>query len=92
MLLEHLRKLFGVIHRRESYASEASFRQVLATVRNDLVADAILNMPDTREAGNLANRFAEHMDSYFRFITTPTWNPPTTWPSRPSASWLSIAA
>lgn len=75
MLLEHLRQLFGVIHRRELYASEASFRQVLATVRNNLVADAILNMPDTREAGNLANRFTEHMDSYFRFITTPNVEP-----------------
>jgi transposase len=75
MLLEHLRQLFGVIHRREIYASEASFRQVLATVRNNLVADAILNMPDTREAGNLANRFTEHMDSYFRFITTPNVEP-----------------
>lgn len=75
MLLEHLRQLFGVIHRRAIDASEASFRQVLATVRNHLVADAILNMPDTREAGNLANRFAEHMDSYFRFITTPNVEP-----------------
>jgi len=75
MLLEHLRQLFGVIHRREIYASEASFCQVLATVRNNLVADAILNMPDTREAGNLANRFTEHMDSYFRFITTPNVEP-----------------
>jgi len=75
MLLEHLRQLFGVIHRRALYASAASFRQVLATVRNNLVADAILNMPNTREAGNLANRFAEHMDSYFRFITTPHVEP-----------------
>jgi len=75
MLLEHLRQLFGVIHRRAIYASEASFRQVLASVRNNLVADAILNMPNTREAGNLANRFAEHMDSYFRFITTPHVEP-----------------
>jgi len=75
MLLKHLRQLFGVIHRRALYASAASFRQVLATVRNNLVADAILNMPNTREAGNLANRFAEHMDSYFRFITTPHVEP-----------------
>jgi transposase len=75
MLLEHLRQLFGVIHRRATYASDASFRQVLATVRNNLVADAILHTPNTREAGNLANRFVEHMDSYFRFITTPNVEP-----------------
>ena len=30
LLLEHLRKLFGTIHRRERYASEASFRKTLA--------------------------------------------------------------
>jgi transposase len=75
MLLEHLRQLFGIIHRRETFASDASFRRTLATVRNNLVADAILRLPNTREAGNLADRFAEHMDSYFRFITSPDVDP-----------------
>jgi transposase len=75
MLLERLRNLFGIIHRRESYASPASFRRALAAVRNDLVADAILHMPNTRQAGNLADRFAVHADSYFRFITDPEMEP-----------------
>ncbi len=75
MLLEHLRKLFGIIHRRETYASDASFRKALATVRNALVGDAILKLAHTREAGNLADRFVNHMDSYFRFITTPNVEP-----------------
>jgi transposase len=75
MLLEHLRKLFGIIHCRESYASDASFRRTLAAVRNALVRDAILELPDTREAGNLADRFVEHLDSYFRFITTADVEP-----------------
>lgn len=75
LLLEHLRKLFGVIHRRDSYASQASFRRTLATVRNDLVYDAFPHLPNTREAGNLADRFALHMDSYFRFITEPDLEP-----------------
>lgn len=75
LLLEHLRKLFGTIHRRESFASEASFRKALATIRNALVGDAILEVPNTREAGNLADRFVAHMDSYFRFITTPNVEP-----------------
>ena len=75
MLLEHLRNLFGIIHRRALYASEASFRRALAAVRNNLVTDAIMQVADTREAGNLADRFVEHMDSYFRFITTPDVEP-----------------
>jgi transposase len=75
LLLEHLRKLFGVIHRRQRYASETSFRRTLATVRNDLVYDAFMHLPNTREAGNLADRFALHMDSYFRFITEPDLAP-----------------
>jgi transposase len=75
LLLEHLRRLFSIIHRRETFASEVSFRRTLASVRNNLVADAILRFPDTREASNLADRFAENMDSYFRFITTPDVEP-----------------
>src|SRR5262249_33145260 len=75
MLLEHLRKLFGIIHRRELYASDASFRRALAAVRNNLVADAILQLPNTGQAENLADQFVLHMDSYFRFITTPDVEP-----------------
>jgi transposase len=75
MLLEHLRKLFGIIHSREAYASDETFRRSLAAVRNNLVADAILHLVDTREAKNLADRFVEHLDSYFRFITTPDVEP-----------------
>jgi transposase len=75
LLLGHLRKLFGVIHRRDTYASDASFRRTLAAVRNDLLADAFIHLPDTRQAGNLADRFAIHMESYFRFITEPDLEP-----------------
>jgi transposase len=75
MLLEHLRKLFGIIHRRELYSSDVGFRCVLAAARDDLVADALLKLPKTIKAGNLADRFINHMDSYFRFITTPNVEP-----------------
>jgi transposase len=75
MLLDHLRKLFRTIHQRELYASEDSFRRTLTAIRNSLVADTILQLPRTRLAGNLADRFVEHMDSYFRFITTPNVEP-----------------
>ena len=75
LLLGHLRKLFGVIHRRDQFASEASFRKTLTTIRNALVGDAIVRLPNTREAANLADRFVDHYDSYFRFITEPAIDP-----------------
>ena len=75
MLLNHMRRLFGVIHRRDQFASEKSFNRELAKVRNALLADAAAHLPWTREAGNLADRFAKHGDSYFRFMTTPGVQP-----------------
>jgi transposase len=70
-LLHHLRRLFGVIHRRAEYVSDTIFRRELARVRNDLVYDATLAAPYTREAEVLAERFFLHIDSYFRFLTEP---------------------
>jgi transposase len=75
LLLNHLRELFGIIHDRAYYTSEVGFRLVLAGQRDRLVAAALRNLPDTREARNLAKRFAEHADSYFRFITEPYVDP-----------------
>lgn len=75
LLLSHLRKLFGVIHRRAEFTGEASFRKTLLAVRNALVSDAIVQLPNTREAGNLADRFVDHFESYFRFITEPNVQP-----------------
>jgi transposase len=75
MLLEHLRQLFGIIHRRADYASAASFRRALSAVRNRLVGDALMRLPDSRQAENLADRFVLHADSYFRFITSPEIEP-----------------
>lgn len=75
MLLEHLRGLFRIIHRRDTYASDASFRQALARARTALVDDAFTHLARTPEAMNLAARFLEHADSYFRFITEPNVEP-----------------
>jgi transposase len=74
-LLEHLRKLFGVLHRRDEYPTEAGFRNALTRVRNAMLNDVILRSPDTREADNLADRFIDHFESYFTFITTPGVEP-----------------
>ena len=75
MLLGYLRELFGIIHRRDQYVSEQGFRCALKRVRDTLVGEAILAAPETREAGNLANRFVHHYESYFRFITEPGVEP-----------------
>jgi transposase len=75
MLLGYLRQLFSIIHRRELYASPEQFRRALRAVRNALVDDAITYLAKTREAMNLATRFVEHMESYFRFITEPDVEP-----------------
>ncbi|MCL4207635.1 MAG: hypothetical protein KJ000_34565, partial [Pirellulaceae bacterium] len=56
-LLEHFRKLFHLIHRREEYSSEQTFRRALQRVRNELVCDATIESPLTRESENLADRF-----------------------------------
>jgi hypothetical protein len=52
-LIDDLRKLFDVIHRREEYTSEAAFRRALEAARNDLVWDATMESPGTREAAAL---------------------------------------
>jgi transposase len=75
MLLGHLRKLFGIIHRRDRYASAETFERALAAARDALLCDAIMEPASAREAGNLQHRFFLHGQSFFRFITDPTIDP-----------------
>jgi hypothetical protein len=75
LLLQHVRALFRIIHQRDYYSSDLGFRLVLAAQRERLVAAAQAQLPATREARNVARRFAEHADSYFRFITEPDVEP-----------------
>lgn len=74
-LLLHLRKLFAAIHRREQYASEATFRCALKRIECDLTWDATMESPHTAEARNLEERFYQHTESYFRFIAEPEIEP-----------------
>lgn len=74
-ILVHLRKLFGILHRREDYTTQAGFRSALTRVRNEMLYDMIMSGPDTREANNLGDRFVDHFESYFTFITTPNVEP-----------------
>jgi transposase len=75
LLVKHLRELFRIIHDRALYASDLGFRLVLGRQRDRLVAALLQRVPATREGRNLAQRFAEHADSYFRFITEPEVEP-----------------
>ena len=72
-VLDTLRTLFRVIHRRESM-SDARFARALERAREDVIAKAI-SAPPRDGPQNLAKRFREHGASYFTFITTPRIEP-----------------
>ena len=72
-LLEHLRALFRIIHRRDTMRPE-QFERALERQRK-LIVHAATHPPWTREAQNIAERFHKHADAYFRFITTPGVEP-----------------
>jgi len=72
-LLSELRRLFQVIHRRESMDA-ARFRRALEQAR-DRVMKVGKRAPPRTEAQNLADRFRRHGAAYFRFITTPGIEP-----------------
>ncbi len=74
-LLADLRKLFGVIHRRDEYASEKTFQRALERARDQLMWDAMRRRPYTKEASNLSKRFRDNAKGYFRFITEPDVEP-----------------
>jgi transposase len=68
-LVERLRALFHVYHRTESMPTEALERE-----RRELLRVAS-RPPDTRPARNMADRFLQHAESYFRFIAGPHVEP-----------------
>jgi transposase len=70
-LVEDMRQLFHVIHRRDKYASEDTFRHALERVARNICWDAFMESPGTREAENIAERFRLNTEGFFRFITTP---------------------
>jgi transposase len=72
-LLEELRRLFHVIHRRETLTA-ARFQRALEHAR-DRVLKVGKRAPPRTEAQNLADRFRHHGRAYFRFVTTPGLEP-----------------
>jgi transposase len=73
-LRDALRDLFGVIHRREKM-SAAGFQKALEAAREQVMKAATTRVPDAKHARNLAKRFRENGEAYFRFITTPGIDP-----------------
>jgi len=69
-----LRELFAVIHRRDKLTA-AGFRKALEAARQQVVKDATTRVPKGNHAQNLAKRFHDHGEAYFRFITTPGIEP-----------------
>jgi transposase len=68
-VLEGLRRLFHVIHRRDQM-DPARFQRALEKARDETLAVG-KRAPKRNEAQNLADRFRLHGEAYFRFITTP---------------------
>ncbi len=72
-LLNALRRLFHVIHRRETMTPQG-FSRAMDKARDQVITTAAW-APRHSPAQNLAKRFRLHGDSYFRFITTPGVEP-----------------
>ena len=73
-VLQALRELFEVIHRRDEYTAD-DLRRALVDAGDELESQALYRVPATKEARNLAKRFKKHGTAYLRFITTPGIEP-----------------
>jgi transposase len=72
-VLDGLRRLFHVIHRREKMG-ETRFQRALEKARRELIAVG-KRAPERSEARNMADRFRRHGKAYFQFMTTPGVEP-----------------
>jgi transposase len=72
-VLNELRRLFHVIHERETM-EPALFQASLEKARKEILK-VILRAPERGEAQNIADRFREYGKAYFVFITTPQVEP-----------------
>jgi len=76
-VLDRLKRLFKVLHRQDEM-TEAGFERAIDRARTDLVRTA-KRAPQRTEAQNLADRFRNHEDAYFEFLTTPGVQPTNNW-------------
>jgi hypothetical protein len=82
-LLKQIKDMFKIIHDRGNMSHE-EFTAALEKSRQRIMLAALDNVPshinkdgkeEKREAQNMAKRFRDHGQSYFRFITTPGIDP-----------------
>ena len=73
-LLKAVREMFGIFHQRQQITDKA-FIKAMNKNRKRFLAEALTNVPQRRQAQNLANRFRKHGDAYFCFIATPNIDP-----------------
>ena len=73
-LLDAIRKMFRIIHRRDTLTPKG-FQRDMENARTDVINAATWAPPKCKQARNLAKRFRKHGDAYFRFITTPGVEP-----------------
>jgi transposase len=73
-LLDAMRDMFSIFHKTEELTA-SDFAEAMEASRKTFLDIALINVPDSRQAQNLANRFRKHGDAYFRFITTPGVEP-----------------
>jgi transposase len=72
-LLNSIREMFGVIHRREELGDR--FAGDLEDAAMQVLCSATTRVPDDKKAENLAKRFADHGEGYLKFLTTPGMEP-----------------
>jgi transposase len=73
-LLDEVRALFAIIHRRDKMGKTA-FVKAMSEQRRVIIDTAIRGAPDTRYVRCMAARFEKYGDAYFQFITTPGLEP-----------------
>jgi transposase len=73
-LLDAMRDMFSIFHKAEELTA-SSFAKAMEGSRKAFLDIALINVPESRQAQNLANRFRTHGEAYFRFITTPGIEP-----------------
>ena len=73
-LLGAMRDMFGIFHKAEEL-TKISFAKAMEASRKAFLDIALNDVPESRQAQNLANRFRKHGEAYFQFITTPGVEP-----------------
>ncbi len=73
-LVQAVRELFRVFHRREELAA-GDFEKQLVAARDKVLRVGTQDVPLGRASQNLGKRLAKHGESYFRFLTTPGVEP-----------------